>query len=134
MDRSLLFKELVFKTARSSGPGGQHVNKTNTKVILIWSLLESTALNEDEKLRLNTGSFAKRINQQGVFQLSSGQTRSQLKNKELVTSRFFSIINAALRIQKKRKPTTRTKASSLKRLKHKRITSDKKILRKRPDV
>lgn len=133
LHHDILYKELTFKTTRSSGAGGQHVNKTNTRVILNWSLANSLAFTDTEK-RILAKNLAKRIDLKGNLQLSSGQTRSQLRNKQLVIKRFFEIITVSLIQPKSRKLTKKTKASNHKRLAVKRIQSDKKQLRKKPEL
>lgn len=128
-DEIKLKAELKFRTSRSSGPGGQSVNKVNTKVELLFNVLDSAVLSLDQK-NIISDKLSNRINTDGVFAISSDETRSQLKNKELVISRFIHLLNVALTPVKKRKATKRSKASVEKRLRNKKYQSDKKKNRK----
>ncbi len=126
-----LLQEADFKAVLSSGPGGQHANKTSTKVVLDWSLANSEVFSEEQKERLEF-KLKNRLTKENVLQLSSDHTRSQHKNKEILIKRFFKVLEDALTIQKPRKKTTPSKASKLRRLKNKRIHSEKKANRKNP--
>ena len=131
MNTIRLLQEINFKTALSGGPGGQHVNKTETKVILEWDVFTSEAISVEEKERLQH-KLKNNITKEGVFQMNSAQTRSQHKNKKLVIERFLNIIEASLQQKKKRKPTKPSKTAKLKRLKKKKLHSEKKANRKKP--
>lgn len=133
MDVEALKSELKYKAVRSSGSGGQHVNKAATKVVLYFNLLESLVLNEDKKLRLKT-FFRNRLNNQGIVVLSSDESRSQFRNKTLVTQRFIELVEEGLKEDKERKPTKIPKAVKHKRLENKRRNSEKKVNRKPPKV
>jgi len=126
-----LLQEADFKAVLSSGPGGQHANKTSTKVVLHWSLANSEVFSEEQKERLEF-KLKNRLTKENVLQLSSDHTRSQHKNKEILIKRFFKVLEDALTMQKPRKKTKPTKASKLRRLKNKRIHSEKKANRKNP--
>lgn len=126
-----LLQEADFKAVLSSGPGGQHANKTSTKVVLDWSLANSEVFSEEQKERLEF-KLKNRLTKENVLQLSSDHTRSQHKNKEILIKRFFKVLEDALTIQKPRKKTKPSKASKLRRLKNKRIHSEKKVNRKNP--
>lgn len=126
-----LLQEADFKAVLSSGPGGQHANKTSTKVVLDWNLTNSEVFSEEQKERLEL-KLKNRLTKENVLQLSSDHTRSQHKNKEILIKRFFKVLEDALTIQKPRKKTKPSKASKLKRLKSKRIQSEKKANRKNP--
>ena len=132
MDKASLLSELTFKATRSSGPGGQHVNKTSTRVELSWSLQDSQAFTEQQKARLQ-GKLQNRISKEGIFLLASQNSRSQHKNKEDVIKRFLTLIQKSLEVPKKRKKTKPSKASKMKRLSNKKAHSDKKASRKKPE-
>lgn len=120
-----LTNELVFKTSRSGGKGGQHVNKTETKVQLLFKVSNSAVLSqlEMERIFLKLGN---RINQDGFLQLSSSESRSQFSNKDLVIKQFYDLINQAITKQKNRKPTNPTKASIKRRIDAKKRNAEKK--------
>lgn len=127
-----LNKEFTFKTARSGGPGGQNVNKVESKVELYWNVAASSVLNDEEKA-LVLEKLNNRINSTGNLILSAQTERSQLRNKEVVVQRFYDILNAALIKPKKRKPTRPSKASIQKRIDQKKKASQNKKLRQKPD-
>lgn len=125
MNKTQLHNELDFKAVRSSGAGGQNVNKVSTKVILNWNSLVTSGLTENEIVRIQE-KLANRINKEGVLILECDETRSQLKNKELVTKRFFYLLENALIVVKKRIATKIPKSVIRKRLNDKKINSEKK--------
>lgn len=131
MEEEIILRELDFKAVRSSGPGGQHANKTATKVELSFDIANSEALSEEEKTRLFR-KLSGRINKEGILKMSSEDSRSQPANKEIVTGNFLSEITEALKKPKKRKKTKPTKASKIKRLKEKKKKSEIKQNRKDP--
>ena len=98
-----LINEVKYKTSRSSGAGGQHVNKVETKVELIFNVYQSQVLTDDEKNKI-AYKLKKRISKDGVLQLECDESRSQIKNKEIVIERFLSLINDALKQKKPRDP------------------------------
>ena len=124
-----MLDELNFTASKSSGPGGQNVNKVNTRVELHFPLEESAVFSEEEK-RLIALKLSNRINATGSIFLASDSERSQLRNKEKVIQKFFELIEKALKPQKKRKKTTPTRASKVKRLESKKHLSQKKERRK----
>ncbi len=132
-DFDILQQELTFKAVRSSGAGGQHVNKTSSKVVVQYDILASLALDEEERSRL-LKKFSSRLTKDGVLILDSSESRSQHKNKELVVERLLEMIVKGLQKVKPRKKTKPSKASKLKRLREKKATSDKKAKRQRPDM
>jgi ribosome-associated protein len=125
--------EIVFSATRSSGPGGQNVNKVNTRVELRFSIINSTVFSEDEKDRIFL-KLKNRINSEGELVLTSQASRTQLNNKEKVLEKFFELVEKALTIQKKRLKTTPTITSRLKRMESKKITALRKQLRKPPET
>ena len=131
MDRPQLLSELHFKMARSSGSGGQHVNKVATKVVLSFNLPDSQGLSDQQK-ELLSQRLASRLTSSGYLQLHCGETRSQLRNKRLVIQRFFALLEQGLRVEKPRKPTKIPKAVLKKRREDKRRQSQKKANRKPP--
>ncbi|MBT8260618.1 MAG: aminoacyl-tRNA hydrolase [Flavobacteriaceae bacterium] len=133
MDFDLLLKECVIKATRSSGSGGQHVNKVATKIELQFNVNNSEVLNEEDKALL-LKSLKSRLTNQGVLILQCGETRSQLQNKERAITRFKEAITKGLEKPKKRKKTKVPKAVKQKRLENKKRTSEKKVNRKKPDV
>ncbi len=128
-----LIKELTFKAVRSSGSGGQHVNKTSTKVELAFSIKDSLVLKEAQKERL-LNKLEHRLTNSGVLILQCGESRSQHQNKNLVIARFLGMIKSNLAKPKPRKPTKIPKSAIRKRLKNKRSHSEKKANRKKPDI
>lgn len=115
MDRASLLQEWKYSTSRSSGAGGQHVNKTETRVTLWWHLSDSGCVNAEQKQLLKT-KLAKYINSDGVLQLSDQSSRSQLKNKHLVQQRLLQLIQQSLAPRKPRKAVTPSLAQIEKRL------------------
>lgn len=115
--------------ARSSGKGGQNVNKTSTKVILHWPVGKSLFLTDEEKARVRE-KLASRINSKDELVLMSEEERSQLQNREIVIARLRSLVAGALRIPKKRRPTRPTKASKLRRIESKKQRSQTKSARR----
>ena len=124
--------ELSFETARSSGPGGQHVNKTETKVTLVFDLEASSALDEEHK-RLVRERLASRISKSGELRVASQRHRSQKANRDAAIERFIELIRAALTPRVERKPTRVPTRARRQRLEDKRRTSEKKQQRRDPD-
>ncbi len=133
MEKDKLITELQYKAVRSSGAGGQNVNKVSSKVVLSFDLKNSQALSEEEKLRLET-KLASRLTSDLVLILNCDEDRSQLKNKGIVTKRFLAIIEQGLHIPKIRKATKIPKSVIRKRIKDKKNVSDIKKNRKKPEL
>ena len=133
MDAQKLIFELKFKAIRSSGAGGQHVNKVSSKMELSFDVTNSESLSEQEKQRL-LQKLENRLTKENYLILQCGETRSQHKNKQVVIRRFFDILKKALYVPKKRKRTKPSKSSVEKRLKSKKIASFKKVNRKKPNL
>lgn len=132
MDADKIITEPEYKAVRSSGAGGQNVNKVSSKVVLSFSPATSAALTDEEKL-LVLSKLANRINAEGQLILHCDEDRSQLRNKELVTRRFMQLIAAAIKPEIPRKATRIPRAVMLKRMENKRRNSDKKQSRRKPD-
>jgi ribosome-associated protein len=122
--------EFTFTASRSSGPGGQNVNKVSSKIELRFNVPESNLLTEEEKEIIQT-KLAAKINSEGELILVAQSERSQLMNKEKVTEKFYLLLTKALTPVKKRKPTKPSRAAREKRLEEKRILSEKKERRKK---
>jgi ribosome-associated protein len=133
MEREKIIAELSFKAVRSSGAGGQNVNKVSSKVVLTFDLKNSQALTEEEKLLLET-KLSSRLTTDLVLILNCDEDRSQLKNKEIVIKRFLEIIKNGLIVPKERKPTKIPKSVIRKRIKDKKNVSEVKKNRRKPDL
>jgi len=132
MEKEKLISELLFKAVRSSGAGGQNVNKVASKVVLSFDLKHSNAISNEEKILLETNLSSRLTNDQ-ILILNCDEDRSQLKNKEIVIKRFFSIIEQGLYIPKIRKATKIPKSVIRKRLKDKKTLSETKKNRRKPE-
>lgn len=132
MDIAALKQELVFSTSRSSGPGGQNVNKVNTKVTLKFDVAGSAVLTEEEK-QIITAKLATRITTEGILVLVSQDKRSQLENKEAVREKFAKLIAKAFEKKKARKATKPSKASVKERIETKKRNAEKKKWRRGTD-
>jgi ribosome-associated protein len=123
--------ELVMRATRSSGAGGQHVNKTSSRIEISWNVRESRAITEEQRDRL-LGRLASRLNDEGAIRTVASDTRSQLRNREAAERRLAETVAKALVVPKKRKATRRPRAANEARLTEKKKHSDKKRERKRP--
>ncbi|REE27759.1 ribosome-associated protein [Winogradskyella pacifica] len=133
MDVTLLKSEINYKYVRSSGSGGQHVNKVSSKAELYFDLSNSSVFNDEEKQKLSE-FFNNRLTKDGVLILVCDESRSQFRNKALVTQRFLELIQEGLKEDKKRISTRVPRSVKRKRLKAKRINADKKANRKPPTL
>lgn len=133
MDKDKIISELTFKAVRSSGAGGQNVNKVSSKVVLTFDLLNSEALSDEEKER-SQKKLKSKLTLEGILIINCDEDRSQLKNKTIVTKRFLEIIEKSLVIPKERKATKIPRSVVEKRLKDKSTTSEIKQNRKKPDL
>ena len=132
-DEDLLITELTFKAIRSSGAGGQHVNKVSSKVVLNFDLTNSGVFSEEQKILLFK-NLSNRLTTEGILILNSDESRSQHKNKELVIKHFIELIKQGLKVPKKRRPTKVPRAVKLKRLSKKKQQADKKANIKPPEI
>jgi ribosome-associated protein len=121
--------EWIFQATRSSGPGGQNVNKVSSKVELRFNYRNSLLLSEAEKAIISE-KLVNKINKEDEIVLVAQTDRSQLKNKEKVTEKFYSLLKLALKPRKKRVSTKPTRASVEKRLESKRVRGSIKATRR----
>ncbi|MBU2950702.1 aminoacyl-tRNA hydrolase [Tamlana agarivorans] len=132
-EKEKLINELSFKAIRSSGSGGQHVNKVSSKIELTFNLNTTIVFTETQKERLFI-KLQNRLTNDGVLILQCDESRSQHKNKELAITRFLELITSALKVRKRRIPTKIPKSVIKKRLKSKKQLSDKKANRRKPNL
>ena len=130
LQKDRLLSELNFKTSRSSGKGGQHVNKTESRISLFFDVTNSEVLSEEQKPQLLASSKLS-LSSENVFQIDVEESRSQLKNKKIAIERFFEKITEALKRPKRRKPTKPSKAAIRKRIKNNKRHSEKKQNRRK---
>lgn len=133
MNSEIIIQELQFKAVRSSGAGGQHVNKVSSKMELFFNVETSYGLTSEEKELLFT-KLANKISKENILSLTCSESRSQHKNKEIVIKRFFELLKNSLIKPKVRKATKPSKASIKKRLEKKKKAAFKKALRKKPNL
>ena len=120
---SLPRAELTYRTTRSGGPGGQHVNTSSTRVELAWDVAGSPSLSEEQRTRIRE-KLANRISGEGVLLLAASEHRSQHQNREAVTERFVELVRQALVVPKARKKTRPSRAAREARLHAKRRRSE----------
>jgi ribosome-associated protein len=128
-----LEREFIFSTSRSSGPGGQNVNKVSTRVELRFNLPGTSLFTEEEKLIIYK-KLKNKINKELQLVLVSQEARTQTSNKKIVTGKFYKIVSKALTLQETRKPTRPTLASKLRRLESKSSRSSIKRLRRQKET
>lgn len=133
MDFNQVLNEVNFSFSRSSGAGGQHVNKVATKVTLHFDIVQSNALSEIEKQQIRS-RLSKKINKGGALVLYTDSSRSQHKNKKLLIDKFQKLLEKALKKRKKRIRTKPSKEANIKRLKRKKEHSEKKKWRQKPNI
>jgi ribosome-associated protein len=130
-DLRIPLSELQYRTSRSGGPGGQHVNTSSTRVEVVWSVAGSASVTAEQRARL-LHQLATRLDTEGQLRLVSSGTRSQLRNKEDVTERLRSTLAAALVVRKKRRATKPSRAAKAARLAAKRKRAATKRQRRVP--
>lgn len=123
--------EVWITTSRSGGPGGQHVNTTDSKVTLHWAPANSSVLNDQQKAQV-LRRLDNRINQDGVLQIDVSEHRSQHRNREIAEQRLGQLVAKALQRKKRRIRTRPTRGSIERRLKAKKIQAEKKQQRQAP--
>lgn len=133
METEKIKSELTYKAVRSSGAGGQNVNKVSSKVVLSFDLQNSKALSEEEKELVLT-KLSSRLTSENILILNCDEDRSQLKNKAIVTKRCLEMLKNALIVPKIRKVTKIPKSVIRKRIKDKKNISEVKNSRKKPDL
>lgn len=122
--------ELIYRATPAGGPGGQHVNRVATRIELLWNVAKSTALTEDQRVRLRE-RLANRLDADGWLRVVAADTRSQLRNRESATARLADLVGAALKPRKKRKTSRVPAAVKRARLEAKRRRGTQKRLRGR---
>ena len=122
--------EFLIKATRSSGKGGQNVNKVSTKIELVFSLTDSALLTDKEK-GLLTEKWKNRLSADGTIRIVCQEDRSQLKNKEIAIKKFYDLLKKSLQKPKKRIAVEPSKAEIEERLKSKKMVAKKKELRKK---
>ena len=132
MEKETILSELEYKAVRSSGSGGQNVNKVSSKVIVTFDLRKSKGLTEEEKEQLIT-KLGKKLSQENILLLTCEEDRSQFKNKETVTKKLFDLLEKALIKPKIRKETKVPKSIKEKRLTEKKNNAEIKNSRRKPD-
>ncbi len=121
--------ELDVRVSRSSGAGGQHVNKTSSRVEIFWNVLTSRVLTDDQRARLRE-KLASRLTTDGSIRVVASDMRSQSRNRDLAEERLADLVRRALVVPRKRKPTKPTRAAKEARLESKKRHSNKKRDRK----
>jgi ribosome-associated protein len=123
--------ELLMRASRASGAGGQHVNKTSSRIEISWNVRSSRAITDEERDRL-LARLTSRLSDDGSIRVVASDTRSQLRNREAAEQRLADTIARALVVQKKRRPTRRPRAADEARLNEKKKKSERKRERQRP--
>ena len=118
-------KELTYKTSRSSGAGGQNVNKVETSVTVLWKVAD-TEFFSNEEIELISEKLKNRINQDGILQLTVSESRTQLQNKKIATDKILELVEKSLYKPKPRKATKPSKRQIEKRIRAKKQISEKK--------
>jgi len=117
--------ELEYRASRSSGPGGQHVNTTSSRIELLWNLEDSRVLSDEQRVRLRT-RLASRLDSTGAIRVVASTRRSQQQNKQAAEERLAALVRHALHVPKRRRPTKRPKAANERRLSQKKRRAEVK--------
>jgi ribosome-associated protein len=117
--------ELDVRASRSSGAGGQHVNKTSSRIEITWNVRQSRAVTEEQRATLES-RLASRLSEEGAVRVVASDSRSQLRNRETAERRLGDLLARSLVIRRKRKPTRRPRAANEARLTEKKKHSEKK--------
>jgi ribosome-associated protein len=125
--------ELDVRVSRASGAGGQHVNKTSSRVEIFWNIPASRALNDDQRTRL-LDKLSSRLTTEGSIRVVASDMRSQSRNRDLAEERLVELVRRALMVPRKRKPTRPTRAAKEARLETKKRHSNKKQQRRGPSL
>ncbi len=126
------WRELTFRATPGGGPGGQHVNRSSTRIELWWDVTGSPSLSTAQRALL-LGNLARRLDSRGTLRLVSTKYRSQARNRDAAVERFIKVIADGLKVARRRKPTRPTRASVARRLDTKRKRSERKRERSRPE-
>ena len=132
MIKEVILSELEYKAVRSSGAGGQNINKVSSKVVLSFNLENSKGLTDEEREWL-IAKLKKKLSQENILLLTCEENRSQLKNKETVTKKLFDLLEKSLLKPKARKETKVPKSVKEKRLSEKKNNAEIKNSRRKPD-
>lgn len=130
LNAAKLNRELEFTASRSEGPGGQNVNKVNSKITMRWDVSNSEILSDDEKYKIKD-KLSSFITKDGILILSAQDKRSQLQNKDAVQQKLDWLLLKAFEVKKERKPTKPSKAAKAERIKKKKMHSEKKQWRQK---
>jgi ribosome-associated protein len=124
--------ELTYRATRSGGPGGQHVNTSSTRIELLWDLSHSRAVNDEQRERLRS-KLAPRLDSDGMVRVVASDSRSQQQNRVAADTRLAALVRHALHVPKKRRKTRPPAAAKERRIKEKKLRSERKRDR-RPDL
>ena len=124
-------REIYFKTSRSSGSGGQNVNKVSSKVELNFDVINSKLLTDEQKQKISEKLF-NRINKEGILKVTAESSRSQFENKHIALEKFNKLIIDCFKEKKKRIATKASKGSKEKRIQRKKRLSERKVMRRKP--